>query len=64
MTTLSNAWLWLLYGAPVALTVALGAGLATSGIVRPGTAMVIGLGAGVAEFLTLRVLLRRMGKIL
>ena len=64
MTGTSSKWLWLLYGAPVALTVALGVGLASSGIVRPGTAMLIGLAAGVAEFLTLRIILRQTGKTL
>ena len=64
MTGLANKWLWLLYGAPAALTVALGVGLASSGIVRPGTAMLIGLAGGVAEFLTLQTILRQTGKIL
>ena len=54
---------WLLYGAPVALGVVLGVGLTVGEIVRPGTALLIGAAAGVAEFLTLRTVLKQTGRL-
>ena len=54
---------WLLYGGPVILGIALGVGLTVGEIVRPGTALLIGVAAGVAEFLTLQTVLKQTGRL-